>query len=216
MLANDTDADGDSLTARLIGGPSHGRLTLDSNGSFSYLPDADFFGNDSFTYAADDGLGRSQATEVRITVADVSDVPLPVPGAGTRRPRSRRWQAQRQSRMLRFLRSARRPATSLTRRRRVPVLWRRRPVRKTLESAESGHGVSSEWSLGSRSGGKVAVDPGRPGRRLTRRGSPLERLAKARTTPVPRSAAVRHARQRSGSCAGRIAVRQRAHVVCDE
>ena len=80
LLANDTDADGDTLTARLIGGPSHGRLTLDSNGSFSYLPDADFFGNDSFTYAADDGLGHSQATEVRITVADVSDVPLPVPG----------------------------------------------------------------------------------------------------------------------------------------
>ena len=80
VLANDTDADADSLTARLIDGPSHGRLTLDSNGSFSYLPDDDFFGNDSFTYAADDGLRCSQATEVRITVADVSDVPLPVPG----------------------------------------------------------------------------------------------------------------------------------------
>ncbi|OYV82260.1 MAG: hypothetical protein B7Z73_17220, partial [Planctomycetia bacterium 21-64-5] len=52
VLANDSDADGDTLTARLVTGPSHGSLTLNSDGSFSYTPDTGWVGFDSFTYDA--------------------------------------------------------------------------------------------------------------------------------------------------------------------
>jgi hypothetical protein len=55
VLANDSDPDGDPLTATLVSGPSHGSLTLNMDGSFSYQPDEDFVGQDSFTYAASDG-----------------------------------------------------------------------------------------------------------------------------------------------------------------
>ena len=44
VLANDTDADGDSLTAVLVGGPSHGTLSLGTDGSFTYTPAANFLG----------------------------------------------------------------------------------------------------------------------------------------------------------------------------
>ena len=59
VLANDTDVDGDPLTAVLVTGPSHGTLTLNANGSFTYTPDANFNGTDSFTYRANDGTPTS-------------------------------------------------------------------------------------------------------------------------------------------------------------
>ena len=55
VLANDTDPDGDPLTAVLVTGPSHGTLTLNANGSFTYTPAANYNGPDSFTYRASDG-----------------------------------------------------------------------------------------------------------------------------------------------------------------
>ena len=55
VLGNDTDADGDTLTAQLVSGPADGTLTLNANGSFTYTPDADANGPDSFTYRAADG-----------------------------------------------------------------------------------------------------------------------------------------------------------------
>jgi VCBS repeat-containing protein len=74
VLANDSDIDGDALTAVLADLPDHGALTLNSNGSFSYRPDPDFFGSDSFTYQASDGTAQSGPVTVTITVRDVSDV----------------------------------------------------------------------------------------------------------------------------------------------
>ena len=55
VLGNDADPDGDPLTAVLVSGPSHGTLTLNANGSFTYTPNANFNGTDSFTYRASDG-----------------------------------------------------------------------------------------------------------------------------------------------------------------
>ena len=49
-LSSDTDAGGFSLTAVLVSGPSHGTLTLNADGSFSYTPATDYTGTDSFTY----------------------------------------------------------------------------------------------------------------------------------------------------------------------
>ena len=53
VLANDTDADGDTLTAQLVSGPADGTLALNADGSFTYTPAADANGPDSFTYRAD-------------------------------------------------------------------------------------------------------------------------------------------------------------------
>lgn len=49
VLANDTDSDGDPLTAVLVTGPLHGTLTLNADGSFTYTPSANFNGLDAFT-----------------------------------------------------------------------------------------------------------------------------------------------------------------------
>ena len=68
MLANDTDPDGDPLTAALVSGPGNGSLALNADGSFSYQPNEDFVGQDSFTYAANDGTADSNVATVTITV----------------------------------------------------------------------------------------------------------------------------------------------------
>ncbi len=74
VLANDTDADGDPLTATLVSGPASGTLTLNADGSFSYTPTANFNGNDSFTYSITDGTATTEAT-VTLTVNPVNDIP---------------------------------------------------------------------------------------------------------------------------------------------
>src|SRR5439155_319271 len=59
VLANDSDVDGDSLTAAVVSGPSHGTLTPSANGTCTYTPAANFNGSDSFTYKANDGTTDS-------------------------------------------------------------------------------------------------------------------------------------------------------------
>jgi VCBS repeat-containing protein len=75
VLKNDTDADGDPLTALKLSDPANGTVTLNSNGSFTYAPAADFNGSDSFTYRANDGLANSNTATVTITVNSVNDAP---------------------------------------------------------------------------------------------------------------------------------------------
>jgi VCBS repeat-containing protein len=55
VLMNDSDSDDDLLRTILASGPSHGQLTLNDDGSFTYSPDSDFHGLDSFAYRASDG-----------------------------------------------------------------------------------------------------------------------------------------------------------------
>src|SRR5204862_7146935 len=55
VLANDTDIDANTLSSILVSGPAHGSLVLNSNGSFTYTPNANYNGSDSFTYKANDG-----------------------------------------------------------------------------------------------------------------------------------------------------------------
>jgi VCBS repeat-containing protein len=78
VLANDTDADGDPLTAALVSGPANGTLVLNADGSFSYTPSADFSGSDSFTYTASDGTLTTDPITVTITVDPVNDAPIAV------------------------------------------------------------------------------------------------------------------------------------------
>jgi len=68
VLANDTDVDGDALTATLLSGVSHGTLFLSDDGAFAYTPAAGYVGSDSFTYRAYDGTAYSSAVTVSITV----------------------------------------------------------------------------------------------------------------------------------------------------
>ncbi|MCH8048210.1 MAG: tandem-95 repeat protein, partial [Planctomycetes bacterium] len=78
VLANDSDVDSDTLTASLVSSVSHGTLVLGANGSFTYMPEADFFGQDTFTYRANDGEDISNLATVTITVNSQPDAPVAV------------------------------------------------------------------------------------------------------------------------------------------
>jgi hypothetical protein len=71
VLANDTDADGDALTATLTAGAVNGVVVLEPTGAFTYTPDAAFYGSDSFSYDASDGATSGTAV-VSITVTQYS------------------------------------------------------------------------------------------------------------------------------------------------
>jgi VCBS repeat-containing protein len=81
VLANDADEDGDALTVELVSTTLNGVLTLDNDGSFTYTPDDDFNGQDSFTYKADDGTADSNTAKVTITINEVNDAPSFTKGA---------------------------------------------------------------------------------------------------------------------------------------
>jgi VCBS repeat-containing protein len=69
VLANDADVDQEALRAVLVNGsgPVNGSLSLNTNGSFTYTPNAAFFGSDSFRYFAQDGAGAVSNT-VTVTI----------------------------------------------------------------------------------------------------------------------------------------------------
>ena len=56
-----------ALAATVVSGPAHGVLTLNSDGSFDYTPDADFQGTDSFTYSSSDGSSEP-AAQAMVTI----------------------------------------------------------------------------------------------------------------------------------------------------
>jgi len=76
ILANDSDADGDTLSAALVSGPAHGSLALNTNGALTYTPAANFNGTDSFTYKVNDGQADSNVATVFLTVTPVNDAPV--------------------------------------------------------------------------------------------------------------------------------------------
>lgn len=71
VLANDSAGTGP--TAALVTDVSHGTLALASDGSFTYLPDTDFYGTDTFTYQAFNGAVGSNIATVTITVVAASN-----------------------------------------------------------------------------------------------------------------------------------------------
>ena len=102
VLGNDTDPDGDTLTAELVRNVTNGTLQLNANGSFVYTPPANFNGTTSFTYRAHDaaaqsaaghghdhGHGRQRRAVHHESAADDGDrrrhVPLYAHGVGSRR-----------------------------------------------------------------------------------------------------------------------------------
>jgi uncharacterized repeat protein (TIGR01451 family) len=81
VLTNDTDVESDPLTAELVTDVTYGTLALAADGLFTYTPDANFNGEDSFTYNAFDGIYKSAAATVTITVTPVNDAPMAVDDA---------------------------------------------------------------------------------------------------------------------------------------
>lgn len=78
LRQNDTDVDGDSLSAVLVTdkGVQHGSLTLNPDGSFTYQPAADYNGTDNFTYVASDGTLTSNEIKIDISVTPLNDPPV--------------------------------------------------------------------------------------------------------------------------------------------
>ncbi len=68
VLANDSDAEGDPISVRLVSSPAHGTVTLAKDGSFVYTPATGFSGADSFTYVANDGQADSRVAKANINV----------------------------------------------------------------------------------------------------------------------------------------------------
>ncbi len=68
VLANDSQTNGNSLTAVLISGPTNGTLALTNNGGFIYTPSPGFSGLDGFVYRATDGVANSSNANVTLSV----------------------------------------------------------------------------------------------------------------------------------------------------
>ena len=77
---SDVDA-GDTLTYGIQSQPGHGTLSANADGTFTYTPDANYHGADSFSFTASDGTVTSTAATVSITVNPVNDNPVANAGA---------------------------------------------------------------------------------------------------------------------------------------
>jgi VCBS repeat-containing protein len=77
VATNDSssDVEGDPLTYSQLSGPSNGTLVFGPDGTFTYTPNANFCGTDSFTYAISDGTGSDPATAT-IAVVCQNDAPV--------------------------------------------------------------------------------------------------------------------------------------------
>ncbi|MCQ4349100.1 retention module-containing protein, partial [Pseudomonas stutzeri] len=78
-----SDVDGDSLTFAKGSDPSHGSVTVAADGSWTYTPNPDYHGPDSFTVVVSDGQGGSDTITVDVTVMPVNDDPVGTGGSVT-------------------------------------------------------------------------------------------------------------------------------------
>jgi hypothetical protein len=77
LTLSGSDADGDPLTFRVIVAPAHGTLT-GTPPQLTYVPAANYFGSDSFTFVANDGRADSPQATVSIDLVAVNDPPVAV------------------------------------------------------------------------------------------------------------------------------------------
>src|SRR5262249_26066628 len=76
VLANDTDVDGDALAVSSFTQGGHGSVTANAGGTLMYMPAADYYGIDAFTYTISDGHGGTDTATVTVTVRPVNDAPV--------------------------------------------------------------------------------------------------------------------------------------------
>jgi gliding motility-associated-like protein len=75
VIGNDLQSNDGLNTWAIVKQPSHGDVVMKADGTYTYTPDLDFFGNDSFTYQICDVDGDCDEATVRITVTGVDDFP---------------------------------------------------------------------------------------------------------------------------------------------
>jgi len=76
VIANDIFPLDSSITAELVQSPSHGTVDFEPDGSFTYVPNSDYFGSEAFSYRLYDGERYSNTAGVRIYVNSVNDPPI--------------------------------------------------------------------------------------------------------------------------------------------
>jgi hypothetical protein len=83
--ANDSDADGnlDPSTAVVASPPGNGSVVANGDGTFTYTPDPDYYGADSFTYTICDTGGLCDSATVSVTVDPVPDPPVAAADSAT-------------------------------------------------------------------------------------------------------------------------------------
>jgi len=74
VLSNDSDPDNDSFSIVDVTRPAHGSVTINPNGTVTYIPEPGFSGTDSFTYTICDTSGLCDSATVTITVNSVNGV----------------------------------------------------------------------------------------------------------------------------------------------
>ncbi len=82
VLSGASGPGGEPLTASAVGPPAHGALTLEDDGSFTYMPTSGYFGGDSFTYRAGGPSGNYATAQVTLTVATPPLASISTPLAG--------------------------------------------------------------------------------------------------------------------------------------
>jgi uncharacterized delta-60 repeat protein len=70
VLTNDSDIENTPLKATLVSGPNNGSLIFNSDGSFTYTPNAGFQGIDTFSYKANDAIVDSNIATVNLYVGN--------------------------------------------------------------------------------------------------------------------------------------------------
>ena len=73
-----SDIDGDSLSYSIVTPPQHGAVTLvgGSGAAYSYSPDDNYYGTDSFSYKTNDGIVDSSTATINLTINSINDVPV--------------------------------------------------------------------------------------------------------------------------------------------
>ncbi len=75
-IVTGNDPEGAILTFSASTLPTHGTLVLQSSGSYTYTPTANYFGPDSFTFTVNDGVYTSSAATISLTVDSINDTPV--------------------------------------------------------------------------------------------------------------------------------------------
>ena len=91
VLANDSDADGDSLSLSIFREAHNGKAVVNNNGTpdnpqddfITYTPNANYSGDDIFLYQIADGKGGSDVTKVEVTVKAVNKLPIAIDDRAT-------------------------------------------------------------------------------------------------------------------------------------